>query len=293
MPFTLEQSIVTEADIDAGASPTVTFPVGATAGNLIVVALGHRRSDASSTPVISGTSGLTREFVYTDNTNGNKGVALFWKVAAGGETTFTSTESQQWRYIAAAEFALPSGASGVSWHNHATAVENAGATTLTVSVPDPATTDSLAWVSTFGRDATLPTYDSGFATGAATPSPEDDFAVSWRDDATGVTGNDVTATYSGSTISIGATGVWTVDGTALATPTNWTLTKTDNTAEIVGSWTAVSGATSYEYEVEEWDGSNWQLAITGSVDDPTTTFTLTSGDGIKFSTLYRSRVRAV
>ena len=79
----------------------------------------------------------------------------------------------------------------------------------------------------------------------------------------------------------------------VATPTGFTFTKTENVAEVTGAWTAVTDAATYDYEVEEWNGSAWQAFAVSAVTDPTTSFTLGSADGVTFSTLYRARVRAV
>lgn len=80
---------------------------------------------------------------------------------------------------------------------------------------------------------------------------------------------------------------------SLDTPTGFTFTKTASTAEVTGSWSSVTDAASYDYEVEEWDGSAWQPFALSFVTAPTTTFTLAAADGVQFNTLYRSRVRAV
>jgi hypothetical protein len=293
MAFTLTQSIKAIALTGTEESPTVTFDSGATAGNLIVVALGHRRVDASATPVISGagSTGLTRHYAYTDNTNGNKGVALFSKIATGGETEFISVHTQQWRYIAAAEFTVPAGTTGVTWHNHATAVANTAATTLTVGVPNPSTADSLAWASTFARDQTVASsFDSGFS--AATFAH--DFSVSWRADAASTPGNNVTATYDTSRIAIMGSGVWVAEGISnqLATPTNFSFTAHGSLRQLNGSWTAVANAGSYEASVDyETDPDTWVNLTTYA--GAATSFQLTDADGVAWGTKYRCRVRAI
>lgn len=88
--------------------------------------------------------------------------------------------------------------------------------------------------------------------------------------------------------------IGTTETQQLDVPTNWTFVKTDATAEVVGSWDAVTDAETYDYEVEEKDDEgSWQPFALGSTTDPTTSFTLTSSDGVKFDTEYRARVRAV
>jgi hypothetical protein len=80
-------------------------------------------------------------------------------------------------------------------------------------------------------------------------------------------------------------------GEPLATPTGWTFTKTANTRQLNGSWSAVTGAATYDYQVERWTGSAW--VAFSSANTASTSFTLTSSNGVEYSTLYRSRVRAV
>lgn len=285
MPFTLVQLDVV-AETSAGQDPTITLSPAATSGNLLVVALGHRRSDAAATPTITGTSGLTREYAFTDNTNGNKGVALFWKVAAGGETTFTAAESQQWRYLAVAEFALPAGATGVSWSDHATAVANTAATSLTVNVPAPGTSESLAWVSSFARDSlgTTVTFDSGFASASA----DADFAVSWRDDAEDVLGGDVQASYTSAFVAVLGSGVWTADGADLEPPSSVTFNADNRT--LTGSWTSSAGADDYDWEVQYDNAGTWTAFDSGTT--ATLSFQLDDTDGVAWDTTYRARVRS-
>jgi hypothetical protein len=80
-------------------------------------------------------------------------------------------------------------------------------------------------------------------------------------------------------------------GTPLAVPGSWTFTKTAGVRQINGSWAAVSGAATYDWQVERWNGTAWVAFLTGST--ASTSFTLTSSNGVEFSTQYRSRVRAV
>jgi hypothetical protein len=89
--------------------------------------------------------------------------------------------------------------------------------------------------------------------------------------------------------------VWALDGagsgTPLAVPSGWTFVKTSGVRTVTGSWSAVSGASTYEYQVERWTGSAWVTFATGST--ASLTFSLTSANGVDWSTQYRARVRAV
>ena len=294
MVFTLARPVEVHHGSEDGVDPSITLTSGATAGNLLVVALGHRRIDAAAIPVVTGNgaSGLTREYAVTDNTGGNKGVALFWKIAAGGETTFVVTRDQQWRWIAVAEFELPSGASGVSWHDHATAVANTAASSLTVGVPDPSSSNSLAWVSSFARgNSGAISFDSGFA--GATRDAE--LAVSWRDDAQSVSGNNVTVTYDADYVAIMGSGVWVAAGldvaTPLDTPTGFTFTAHGSLRQLNGAWDAVPNAATYEAQVDQETSPGTWTNLTTYLG-AATSFQLTDADGVDWSTTYRSRVRA-
>ena len=283
MPFGLVQSASVSTS-GAGFDETVTLPSAAAAGNLLVVVLGHRRSDAAALPVISGagSTGLTREFAYTDNTGGNKGVALFWKEAAGGETTFTATEAQQWRYLQVFEFSRPAG--DLSFVGFDTATNNAAATGLTVSVADPSSSDSLAAAATFGRDSQVDavTFDSGF--GATLQETE--LHAAWVDDATTVAGGTVTATYPSARIAIAGVGVWAVAGAGLAAPSNVTFEA--SRLDLDAAWAAVGDAETYGWEVEEDDGGSWVAFDSGVT--AATSLRLSFADGVKWGTKYRFRV---
>jgi hypothetical protein len=88
---------------------------------------------------------------------------------------------------------------------------------------------------------------------------------------------------------------WALDGsgggTPLAVPTGWTFVKTSGLRTVTGSWSAVSGASTYDYQVERWTGSAWVTFATGNT--ASLTFSLTNTDGVDWSTQYRARVRAV
>jgi hypothetical protein len=80
-------------------------------------------------------------------------------------------------------------------------------------------------------------------------------------------------------------------GGQLATPSSWTFVAGSGLRQLIGSWQSVAGASTYEYEVQRWNGSTWVGFATNTI--PGTTFTLTSTDGgVEWSTLYRARVRA-
>jgi len=297
MTFTLVQPVKANSDSAPGVMPTVVLEVAATAGSLLVVALGHRRSDATATPTLgSDGTGMTREYAFIDNTGGNKGVALFWKIADGGETTFTISDTQQWRYIAAAEFGVPSGTSEVTFHDYATATANTAASSLTVSVPDPSTSSSLAWVSSFARDlaGTSVSFDSGFSAATQAPGNEgSDFAVGWRDDAAATPGNNVTATYNDDHVAVLGSGVWVAEGggVSLDTPTGFTFTAHGSLRQLNGAWDAVPNAATYEAQVDqETSPGTWTNLTTYS--GAATSFQLTDADGVDWATTYRSRVRA-
>jgi len=219
---------------------------------------------------------------------------LFWGVSDGTEQTFTITAAQRWAYIAVAEFALPTGATGVSWYGQATAVANTAALTLTANVPNPSTSDSLAWVSAFARNTATTSFDSGFATALANGSQTSGrFGVSWRDDAQGTTGNDVTGTWDISAISIMGTGVWTADIPAtIAAPTNLSLTAGASFRYLDASWTAASGADSYNVEVD-YEGSPGVWTSLTTFNQAGTTFALDDTDGVDWATTYRCRVQTV
>jgi hypothetical protein len=287
MPFALAQPWKVYADSSLEAK--VTLDSVATAGNLLIVALAHRRVDATTNPAVSG---FTRVANLTDNTGGNKGVALFWKVAVGGEQTFTAENvAFQWKAIAAAEFTLPSGSTGVSFYQSAT--YTSGGTSVasaTVNVPNPGTASSLAWVQSFARDANGSAFDSGFATPIADSiaGGTTEFSVSWRDDAQGVAGNNVTVTHSAATQTVMASGVWTAVGAApVATPSGFTHTATG--LQLDGAWSAVAGADSYDWEVERDNAGTWVAFESGNT--ATLAFQLDDTDGVAFATTYRGRVR--
>ena len=91
-----------------------------------------------------------------------------------------------------------------------------------------------------------------------------------------------------------ATVEWIVDGeaetgTPLDTPTNFTFTAHGSLRQLDGSWSAVSGAESYDWEVEVDDGG---YTAFGSGSTAGTSFQLDDGDGVDWQTNYRGRVRA-
>jgi hypothetical protein len=77
-------------------------------------------------------------------------------------------------------------------------------------------------------------------------------------------------------------------GSQLATPTGFTFTTAAGPA-LNGAWSSVSGAATYDFQVDRWTGSTWTAFASGNT--ASTSFTETSG--VAYSTQYRSRVRAV
>ena len=80
-------------------------------------------------------------------------------------------------------------------------------------------------------------------------------------------------------------------GTQLATPSNFTFTAAANARQVDGSWSAVTGAGSYDWVVEEDVSAAWYPFASGNT--ATTAFQLTDADGVEWSTSYRCRVRAL
>ena len=79
-------------------------------------------------------------------------------------------------------------------------------------------------------------------------------------------------------------------GGALATPTGFTFTAGSAVRTLDGAWTAVSGAATYDWEVQEDIAGVW-TAFT-SANTATTSFQLTDANGVGWGTNYRARVRA-
>ena len=77
----------------------------------------------------------------------------------------------------------------------------------------------------------------------------------------------------------------------LAIPSGFTFTAAAGARQLDGSWSAVSGASTYDWEVEEDVSGTWTAF--GSGNTATTAFQLTDTDGVKWATSYRGRVRAV
>ena len=101
----------------------------------------------------------------------------------------------------------------------------------------------------------------------------------------------ISGTFSGSTDRAAVAVAISGETGQLATPTNFIFTKATGLRQISGSWSSVAEATSYDYEVQSWNGSTWiNFAFVNTV---LTSFTLNDEDGVQFSTSYRARVRAV
>ena len=86
---------------------------------------------------------------------------------------------------------------------------------------------------------------------------------------------------------------WALDVSAipkLATPNNWNFTtNTDhNNPSLSGSWSSVSGAANYTYEIQVQSGSNWNAFHNATISG--TSFTRTTN--VVAGTQYRARVRA-
>lgn len=86
--------------------------------------------------------------------------------------------------------------------------------------------------------------------------------------------------------------------TSLPTPTGFTFAKVTNQRSINSSWNSVPSADGYRLEVEEFTGTNPNLDThwtrLGVFDTTTaTSITIDEGDGIKWGTTYRGRVRAL
>jgi hypothetical protein len=80
-------------------------------------------------------------------------------------------------------------------------------------------------------------------------------------------------------------------GTPLATPTGFTFVKGTNIRQVTAAWSTVSGAATYDIQVERWTGSEWTAFYTGN--QAGLSLVLDDDDGVNWSTLYRARVRAV
>lgn len=102
-----------------------------------------------------------------------------------------------------------------------------------------------------------------------------------------------TGTFDVDVFSVGTAGdTAPSSGSGLATPAGFTFTKVSGARTLDGSWTAVSGAATYDWEVDrDVGGGAWESFATGST--ASTSFQLTSTDGVGWGETYRSRVRAV
>ena len=78
--------------------------------------------------------------------------------------------------------------------------------------------------------------------------------------------------------------------TALATPSGFTFTAGSGVRTLSGSWSPVSGAATYDWEVQEDVASVWTAFASGNT--ASTSFALSSADGVDWDTTYRARVRA-
>ena len=78
--------------------------------------------------------------------------------------------------------------------------------------------------------------------------------------------------------------------TGLATPSSFSFTAGSGVRTLDGSWTAVSGAATYDYEVDEDVSGVWTSFA--SANTASTSFQLTDANGVAWGTSYRGRVRA-
>jgi len=87
---------------------------------------------------------------------------------------------------------------------------------------------------------------------------------------------------------------WALGGSTaapkLATPGSWSFTtNTDyNNPALMGTWSAVSGAINYTYEIQSLSGTTWSAFHTATIGG--TSFTRTTN--VQSGTQYRARVRA-
>lgn len=303
MTATLTQDVA--LGIDGGTTGSVSASLGspATAGNLLVAAVYHRSGDAVAEPTVD--QGMQREVVLTTPAvaGGNKGVALFWKVAEGGEETFATGASDLWQAITVAEYQRSGGFSGAvtevfghSGSDSATTGATAS-TSLTADVFNPGIVESFAFVATMTRGGSDAAYDSGFSAslpsgGWWVSSGNSEGSYSWRNDASAISGDNVTVSHSNSVETVMVTLVVSLAVSQLATPANFAFTAASGTRQLDGSWDAVTDADTYDYLVEyETSPGVWSAFVSASTAG--TTFQLTSANGVDWGTKYRSRVRAV
>jgi hypothetical protein len=106
----------------------------------------------------------------------------------------------------------------------------------------------------------------------------------------------VDETGSGHNLSVSGGAVYSSDDPGIAqeeqldTPTGFVLTASQSARQINGSWNAVAGAATYEYEVQVFNGSSWSDLTSNIIGS--TSFQLDSTNGINWSSQYRARVRA-
>lgn len=181
-------------------NPTVSYVSTPIVGNLLVATMGHRNGDATSEPTVDGFQ--LRAVAHTVSDGGNKGSAIFERIADGTETEADATAGD-WQSIQVAEYATGGGIveflGGNTGHSGASSVG-----TFTVDVEPAIGSVSLAVASAFHRanavdDDSPAAYDSGFDTNIAhfkggEAYGESQLAISYRNDADSVPGNDVTWT---------------------------------------------------------------------------------------------------
>ena len=77
----------------------------------------------------------------------------------------------------------------------------------------------------------------------------------------------------------------------LSTPTGFTFTAGSAVRTLDGSWNVVSGAATYDWQVEKDVSGGWTAFQSGNT--ASTAFQITDVDGVDWGTTYRGRVRAV
>ena len=298
MTATLTQNVA--LGVDGGTTGSVSASLGspATAGNLLVAAVYHRSSGAVAEPTVD--QGMQREVVLTtpEVAGGNKGVALFWKVAEGGEETFTTGASDRWQAITVAEYQRSGGFSGAVTDSTSATTGATASTSLTADVFNPGIVESFAFVATMTRGGSDAAYDSGFSANLPSigwwiSSGNSEGSYSWRNDASTVPGDNVTVSHSNSVEKVMVTLVVSLaaGATPLATPTGFTFTAHGSLRQLNGTWDAVPNAATYEAQVDqETSPGTWTNLTTYS--GAATSFQLTDADGVDWATTYRSRVRA-
>lgn len=193
--------------VDAGTANLV-LPA-ATAGNLLVLVMGHR-SDLA-TPTVSSPTGMqvvSTEQFQTDASD-RRGVTVWAKIADGGETTYTGNFAGSTPAKIAMEFSI----TGTIIEVGSNVGSSAGATvTQNVPTEPSATPDQVAIMATTARNNSSLSYDGflgGVGKGLGVSTSE--LMMAWTDDPFGIAGGDVTLTMSGSHLWSSVVSTWSED----------------------------------------------------------------------------------